>query len=135
MPSSIPYDPSLVMGQIVNSEAIKNVETIAKLEAPADAAQDKYNGLLASKRSLDMTLIELTGLKLGEDALKPLQEEIEAFNKTLPMRRLTMPRKKSRLNRVLRKSAPTFHKFTCNGRARWTTIERDIRHFLLLLIL
>ncbi|EHK47766.1 uncharacterized protein TrAtP1_012078 [Trichoderma atroviride] len=85
MPSSIPYDPSLVMGQIVNKEALQNVEDIAGYEAPADAAQDKYNGLLASKRSLDMTLIELTGLKLGEDALKPLQQEIEAFNKDVAL--------------------------------------------------
>lgn len=85
MPSSIPYDPSLVMGQIVNKEALQNVEDIAGFEAPADAAQDKYNGLLASKRSLDMTLIELSGLKLGEDALKPLQQEIEAFNKDVAL--------------------------------------------------
>ncbi|KAL7893386.1 hypothetical protein HDV63DRAFT_387887 [Trichoderma sp. SZMC 28014] len=81
MPSSIPYDPSLVMGQIVTKEALQNVEEMAQFAAPADAAQDKYNGLLASKRSLDMTLLELSGLKLGDDALKPLQEEIEAFNK------------------------------------------------------
>ncbi|KAL7782022.1 hypothetical protein V8C37DRAFT_398061 [Trichoderma ceciliae] len=81
MPSSIPYDPSLVMGQIVNKEAIQNVEQIAGFQATADAAQDKYNGLLASKRSLDMTLIELTGLKLSKDELQPLETEIEGFNK------------------------------------------------------
>lgn len=81
MPSSIPYDPSLVMGQIVSKAAIQNVEQMAALAAPADAAQDKYNGLLASKRSLDMTLIELTGLKLSEDDLKPLREEIKVFDK------------------------------------------------------
>lgn len=80
MPSSIPYDPSLVLGQIVNHEALVNVQQIAKFEAPADAAQDKYNGLLASKRSLDMTLIELSGLNLTPDQLKPLQEEIKVFN-------------------------------------------------------
>ncbi|RFU78889.1 hypothetical protein TARUN_3328 [Trichoderma arundinaceum] len=83
MPSSIPYDPSLVMGQIVDKEAIKNVELIAGHQAKADAAQDKYNGLLASKRSLDMTLIELTGLNLAKDDLQPLETEIEGFNKAV----------------------------------------------------
>ncbi|KAM0263953.1 hypothetical protein ACHAQJ_000988 [Trichoderma viride] len=81
MPSSIPYDPSLVMGQIVNKEAIKNVEQIAAYQATADAAQDKYNGLLTSKRSLDMTLIELTSLKLSKEDLEPLEQEIGIFNK------------------------------------------------------
>jgi hypothetical protein len=69
------------MGQIVNKDAIKNVEQIAGFQAVADAAQDKYNGLLTSKRSLDMTLIELTSLKLSKDDLQPLEEEIEVFNK------------------------------------------------------
>lgn len=81
MPSTIPYDPSLVMGQIVDNAAIRNVQEMAAFQAPADAAQDKYNGLLASKRSLDMTLLELSGLKLAEEDLKPLREEIQVFNK------------------------------------------------------
>ncbi|GFP59040.1 hypothetical protein ACSS6W_011024 [Trichoderma asperelloides] len=81
MPSTIPYDPSLVMGQIVDKSALQNVQEIAGYQAHADAAQDKYNGLLASKRSLDMTLLELNGLKLAEEDLKPLREEIQLFNK------------------------------------------------------
>lgn len=65
MPSSIPYDPSLVLGNIVSEEVIDNVEAIADAQADADAAQAYLNALLMTRRSLDMTKAEL--LNLGID--------------------------------------------------------------------
>lgn len=52
MPSSIPYDPSLVLANIVNPRALGIVEQISKAQRPVDEAEQELNALLATKRSL-----------------------------------------------------------------------------------
>lgn len=69
MPSSIPYDPSLTLASIVSDTALKNVEDIAKAQAPVDAAQDALNSLISSKRSFDMTKTEIKNLGVDATAL------------------------------------------------------------------
>lgn len=68
MPSSIPYDPSLVLGNIVSQEKLDNVVKIGALKAPADAAESKLNSLIALKRSIDLTIQEMM-----EMAIEPLE--------------------------------------------------------------
>jgi hypothetical protein len=70
MPSSIPYDPSLVLASVVSQAALQNVEQISKLQAPVDAAQDALNSLISVKRSLDMTKTELRNLGAATDTLE-----------------------------------------------------------------
>lgn len=103
MPSSIPYDPSLMMGQLVNKEALENIETISGHQAKADAAHDKYNGLLASKQSLDMTLTELTTLQISKEDIEPLQNEIKEFNKELTAAAVNYAKKKFEAEREIAK--------------------------------
>lgn len=67
---SIPYDPSLALGDIADEDILKNLEATAKAAAVVDAAQDELNALILTKRSLNMTLEELTGL-----AVEPIEEE------------------------------------------------------------
>jgi hypothetical protein len=67
MPSSIPYDPSLVLANIVSSDALKLVEQISALQAPVDAAQEHLNSLLSAKRSLQMTRTELINIGVRTD--------------------------------------------------------------------
>lgn len=64
MPSSIPYDPSLVMGNIVRPERLVNIERIAELQAPIDAAETDLNSLITLKRSIDMTIQEMMNMKI-----------------------------------------------------------------------
>jgi hypothetical protein len=45
MPSSIPFDPSLVLAQVMNKEAVGNFEQNAGSQATANTVQDRYNGL------------------------------------------------------------------------------------------
>ena len=80
MPTSIPYDPSLVLMSVVNEEALKNVEAIAKVQSPVDAAQDALNSMISSKRSLTMTKTELKNLGIGTDQL---DKELEKLNKSV----------------------------------------------------
>jgi len=80
MPSSIPYDPSLVLANIVDPKVLKNVEDIAKAQAPADAAQEDLNAMIATRRSLDMTRAEL--VNMGID-VTPLTEKLNALNERI----------------------------------------------------
>jgi hypothetical protein len=102
MPSSIPYDPSLVLANIVSSDALKLVEQISALQAPVDAAQEHLNTLLSAKRSLQMTRTELLNIgvkvdrvnksihsldgKIEEAASDYVEEKIEAEDKIQPLR-------------------------------------------------
>lgn len=76
MPSTIPYDPSLVLGQIVHPAKLENIEQIAKLQAPADAAEDELNSLLSLRRSLDMTSQELLNLGIQSQDLYAATEDV-----------------------------------------------------------
>ncbi|WP_294824108.1 hypothetical protein [uncultured Flavobacterium sp.] len=72
MPSTIPYDPSLVLGNIVNQDRLDNLLAISAAQAPADAAEDNLNSLITLKRSLDMTVQEL--IEMNVDATDVIQE-------------------------------------------------------------
>jgi len=72
MPSTIPYDPSLVLGNIVTQQKLDVVTAIAAAQAPADAAEDTLNSLISLKRSIDMTVQEL--IEMNIDATSLIQE-------------------------------------------------------------
>ncbi|CAM3661447.1 hypothetical protein VA7868_00365 [Vibrio aerogenes CECT 7868] len=102
MPSSIPYDPSLVLGNIVTKKKLENIVQISKLQAPADAAEYEMNALNSLKRSIDMTVEEMIDMKVdpgdlvkeSQDVGKQLQEaavkygkaKIQAEKAILPLR-------------------------------------------------
>jgi hypothetical protein len=78
MPTTIPYDPSLVLGNIINATALDTVKKIAEQQAKVDAQQESLNSLVASRRSLDMTKTELINLKVDVKGLEKLNTEIGA---------------------------------------------------------
>ncbi|KAI4178801.1 MAG: hypothetical protein L6R41_008202 [Letrouitia leprolyta] len=77
MPSTIPYDPSLVLANIVSDKALDIVEKISEAQAPVDAAQEDLNAMLASRRSLDMTRTELANLRIPTDALDKALKQVD----------------------------------------------------------
>lgn len=77
MPTTIPYDPSLLLGSIVDQTRIDNLKKIADAQKPIDAAQDKLNAYILQKRSLDMTMQEMINMNVSADGLKDLVDEIE----------------------------------------------------------
>ncbi|KAI6762472.1 hypothetical protein HG530_008452 [Fusarium avenaceum] len=84
MPSSIPYDPSLVLANVVSTDALNYIDSITKANAPADAAQDNLNSLLSTRRSLEMTRSELVNAGIDDLAtLKPLDDQLQALGKDI----------------------------------------------------
>ncbi len=89
MPSVIPYDSSLVLGNIVDQTKLDILSQISLAQAPIDAAQDKMNSFISMKRSLDMTVQELANMnidpteliKSSEDAGKQISDAASAYAK------------------------------------------------------
>lgn len=75
MPSTIPYDPSLVLGNIVSQDKLDLLVNISTAQAPADAAEDTLNSLIALKRSLDMTVQELIEMNIDATDLIAASED------------------------------------------------------------
>ena len=83
MPSSIPYDPSLVLGNIADPTKIAALEKIASLQKPVDDAQLELNALILSKRSLDMTLQEMMNMNVDTADLNKLSTSIDGLKKNM----------------------------------------------------
>lgn len=75
--STIPFDPSLVLGMVIAPEKIKQLEKIAELQKPVDNARNKVNALLRQKLSLDMTVQELISLGATLDQVDDIEKNIE----------------------------------------------------------
>lgn len=77
MPTSIPYDPSLTLGNIVEPEKLENLLAISSLLAPVDMAQETLNSFISMRQSLDMTVHEMTDMEINSDALIAKRAEID----------------------------------------------------------
>lgn len=64
MPTSIPYDPTLALGNIVPRAKLDLLEQISGLQAQVDAAEDRLNSMISLKRSFDMTRQELLNMEI-----------------------------------------------------------------------
>jgi hypothetical protein len=70
---SIPYDPSLALGNLVDDGSLESIIKISEAAAPSDSAQEQLNALILARRSLDMTIQELTGMSVdSSDVLKSI---------------------------------------------------------------
>jgi len=69
VPSTTPYDPAIVLGNLVEMKRHEVLAQIAAIQAPADAAKDMLNALIVTKRSLDMTSQEVAPLGIDTTEL------------------------------------------------------------------
>lgn len=77
MPSTIPFDPSIVLGNIVDPIKLDQLNRIAEQQAPIDAAENNMNSLIAFKRSIDMTISELANMSIDTGELSQQSAEIK----------------------------------------------------------
>lgn len=76
MPSVIPFDPSITLGNIVDPQKLDRLNRISQKQAPIDAAEDNMNSLIAFKRSIDNTIIELSNMNIDTSELSNQSAEI-----------------------------------------------------------
>ncbi len=78
MPSSIPYNPSFVLGNIIDPKVLKLQEEMGRLQQTIDDAQEKMNSFISLRRSLDMTIVELTTMLINPLPLLAAREAASA---------------------------------------------------------
>jgi hypothetical protein len=74
--STIPFDPSLVLGMVIDQSKLDVLKDIADAQKPVDSARDRVNALTRQKLSLDMTMRELITIGADADSLEQLRQEI-----------------------------------------------------------
>lgn len=78
MPSTIPYDPSIVLGNIVDPAKLDQLTRISQRQAPIDAAENNLNTLISLKRSIDTTIRELANMSVDTRELSEKSNELNA---------------------------------------------------------
>lgn len=76
MLSTIPFDPSITLGNIVDPAKLAQLELISEKEAPIGAAEDKMNSLITFKRSIDNTIQELGAMHINVEDLEKKSREV-----------------------------------------------------------
>ncbi|MEM8584248.1 MAG: hypothetical protein AAGF87_08265 [Bacteroidota bacterium] len=77
MPSTIPYDPSIALGNLLDPEALKQLESIGDMQVPADKAEDNLNSQLSLRRSLDMTIQELMDMNIDPSDVAKERDKVD----------------------------------------------------------
>ncbi len=76
MSTTIPFDPTLVLGNIVPPAHLKTLEQISALQGPVDAAQDQLNTEILTRRKLDMTRQELVNMRIPTGTLAKTIDQV-----------------------------------------------------------
>jgi len=76
MPSTIPYDPTLALGNLVTQERLDLLSQIAAKQSPADDAEDHLNDLITLRRSFDMTIQELMDMDVDTTDMAKQRGEV-----------------------------------------------------------
>jgi len=74
---SIPYDSTLVLGNIIDTDRITDLQATATLQRKVDVAENKYSASLQNKLSLDMDLQETVRLGVFGDGETAPAEDAE----------------------------------------------------------
>ena len=83
MPQSIPFDPSLTLGNIVHPKKIEHLKAIDDAQQPINLAQEKLNSFILAKRSLDMTVQQMIQMQVTGDAMKNLTQQVDDLKKKM----------------------------------------------------
>lgn len=78
---SLPYDSSLVLGQLIDEARLATLIDLGKKQTGVNAAFDAYNANLQLKLSLQMSLREL--VELGVNVPDSLQKQMDDIDKTI----------------------------------------------------
>mmetsp|Transcript_11588 Transcript_11588/g.17829 ORF Transcript_11588/g.17829 Transcript_11588/m.17829 type:complete len:505 (+) Transcript_11588:109-1623(+) len=77
--TSIPADPGLVLGNIIEPERIENLKAIALAQAPLDAANDRLNNLLRNTYKIQLIFQQMVNMMVDPLSLVEIQAELIAL--------------------------------------------------------
>jgi len=74
--SSIPYDPTLVLGQIVELERLENLKKLAEAQKPLDTALQMLDNVMMTSYKLQMVGIEMANMGVDKSKLEKFNAEL-----------------------------------------------------------
>ena len=77
MATTVPYDPSLVLGNLIHENDIKELQAIQQAEEPVNVAQNILNDSIQAKHKLDMTLQEMVEMNVPPADLSDFKKSID----------------------------------------------------------
>ena len=77
MATTVPYDPSLVLGNLIHEKDIKQLQAVQQAEEPVDIAQNVLNDSIQTKHKLDMTLQEMVEMNVPASDLADFKKYID----------------------------------------------------------
>mmetsp|Transcript_14416 Transcript_14416/g.22224 ORF Transcript_14416/g.22224 Transcript_14416/m.22224 type:complete len:495 (-) Transcript_14416:147-1631(-) len=83
MSTSIPFDPSLVLGQIFDYRKLERLMEIAEVQKPCILANDKLNSLITQSYKMDMILKQMQILGLEWSQTKKVVAKIAELKKRM----------------------------------------------------
>ena len=87
MPQTIPYDPSLTLGNLVPLQKLDILLEIADAQAPVEAADERFDAASMNLRSLEMMLSDIGNLEIDpgdlRDSMKKAKEQVVDSAKAL----------------------------------------------------
>lgn len=77
MPQSIPYDPSLTLGNLLPNAKLKALGEISELQRRIDELEYAMNSNMELRRSLDMTIAEMNNLGIDSSSLDQARKDAD----------------------------------------------------------
>lgn len=83
MSASIPFDPSLVLGNIVSLDKIRWLQDLAQAEQPQNMAQEQLDSMILASRNLEAIYAEMSNMNVDEEDLEKIAVEQEKLKKEM----------------------------------------------------
>jgi len=83
MVTSIPYDPSLILGQVIELERIEDLKNLANFQKPLDEAHERLSSILRTIYKLNMVQLEMENIGVDSKTLNTFKGEIETMENIL----------------------------------------------------
>lgn len=77
MATTIPFDPSLALGNLVPAGKLEVLEQIAQAQSPVDSSQEELDSAIMMLRSLEMTLSEMANMRINTEELSKNLDEAQ----------------------------------------------------------
>lgn len=100
--SSIPFDPGLVLGNLVAPERIEHLMAIADAEKPMNAANDRMNNLIQANYKIGMITNQMVTMNVSVDALTKLRKEEKNLKKEMAKAAMVFARETIKSERKVR---------------------------------
>lgn len=83
MANSIPFDPGLALGNILDLSRVESLKAIAEAQKPSTLANDKLNALIAQNYKIDVIYAQMVTMGVSDDDLQEIANNKNELKKAM----------------------------------------------------